>query len=239
MALQPNLRRTTISRSAANVDEGLRQYMLGIYTYMGFGVLLTGLVSYFIGTNEQLLLSLFSSQGMMYLLMFLPVGIALWLNLGINRIKASTAQLLFWVYAALIGVALAPIFVLYTDTSIAKAFFIAAAMFGGMSLYGYTTQKDLSGIGSFLIMGVWGLLVAMIVNIFLRSSGLDFLISIVAVLVFTGLTAYETQLAKASYQEDETAEITKKKSIIFALQLYVNFINMFIHLLRLMNSNRN
>lgn len=239
MALQPNLRRTTISRSAANVDEGLRQYMLGIYTYMGFGVLLTGLVSYFIGTNERLLLSLFSSQGMMYLLMFLPVGIALWLNLGINRIKASTAQLLFWVYAALIGVALAPIFVLYTDTSIAKAFFIAAAMFGGMSLYGYTTQKDLSGIGSFLIMGVWGLLVAMIVNIFLRSSGLDFLISIVAVLVFTGLTAYETQLAKASYQEDEAGEITKKKSIIFALQLYINFINMFIHLLRLMNSNRN
>lgn len=241
MALQPNFNRgSSVVRSAPAVDEGLRQYMLGIYTYMSLGVLLTALVAYFVGTNNYLIYSVFfSSKVLMWVVMLAPVGIALALSMGIAKMKASTAQFLFWVYAALMGLSLSVIFLVYAHASIAKVFFITAAMFGGMSLYGYTTKKNLAGLGSFLIMGVWGLLLALVVNIFLRSSGLDFLISIGGVLIFTGLTAYDTQIAKAAYSETDGFEMTKKKSIISALNLYLDFINIFIYMLRFLGNSRN
>ena len=239
MALQPNFNRGSVVRSAPAVDEGLRQYMLGIYTYMSLGVLLTGLVAYFVGTNNYLLYSIFSSKALTWVVLLAPVGVALAIGFRLEKMKASTAQLLFWVYAALMGLSLSAIFAVYTQASIAKVFFVTAAMFGGMSLYGYTTKKNLAGLGSFLIMGVWGLLVALVVNIFLRSSGLDFLISIGGVLIFTGLTAYDTQIAKAAYSEADGLEMTKKKSIISALNLYLDFINIFIYMLRFLGNSRN
>jgi FtsH-binding integral membrane protein len=160
------------------------------------------------------------------------------LSFGINRMSTGTAQAVFWLYAAVMGVSLAPILMLYTGASVAKVFFITAATFGGMSLWGYTTRRDLSGIGSFLIMGLFGLIIAMVVNIFLASPAVDFAISIIGVLVFTGLTAFDTQKIKEMYYVGDDGTVAGRKAIMGALALYLDFINLFLFLIRILGDRR-
>jgi FtsH-binding integral membrane protein len=226
--------------TAAAIDEGLRSYMLKVYNYMGIGLVVTGLVSYFsaqaaVGADGQLTAwgSLIFQSPLMWVIAFAPLAFVLVLSFGINKLSGATAQLLFWVFAAVMGLSLSSIFMVYTDASIAKVFFISAATFGAMSLYGYTTKRDLTGIGNFLIMGLIGLIIASIVNIFLASSMLDFAISAIGVLIFVGLTAYDTQKIKNSYDEGLGAEVLHKTAVMGALSLYLDFINLFLMLLRL------
>jgi FtsH-binding integral membrane protein len=226
--------------TAAAIDEGLRSYMLKVYNYMGIGLVVTGLVSYFsaqaaVGADGQLTAwgSLIFQSPLMWVIAFAPLAFVLVLSFGINKLSGATAQLLFWVFAAVMGLSLSSIFMVYTDASIAKVFFISAATFGAMSLYGYTTKRDLTGIGNFLIMGLIGLIIASIVNIFLASSMLDFAISAIGVLIFVGLTAYDTQKIKNSYDEGLGAEVLQKGAVMGALSLYLDFINLFLMLLRL------
>ena len=226
--------------TAAAIDEGLRSYMLKVYNYMGIGLVVTGLVSYFsaqaaVGADGQLTAwgSLIFQSPLMWVIAFAPLAFVLVLSFGINKLSGATAQLLFWVFAAVMGLSLSSIFMVYTDASIAKVFFISAATFGAMSLYGYTTKRDLTGIGNFLIMGLIGLIIASLVNIFLASSMLDFAISAIGVLIFVGLTAYDTQRIKESYDEGHGAEVLQKTAVMGALSLYLDFINLFLMLLRL------
>ena len=226
--------------TAAAIDEGLRSYMLKVYNYMGIGLVVTGLVSYFsaqaaVGADGQLTAwgSLIFQSPLMWVIAFAPLAFVLVLSFGINKLSGATAQLLFWVFAAVMGLSLSSIFMVYTDASIAKVFFISAATFGAMSLYGYTTKRDLTGIGNFLIMGLIGLIIAMVVNIFLQSSMLEFAISAIGVLIFVGLTAYDTQRIKNSYDEGHGAEVLQKSAVMGALSLYLDFINLFMMLLRL------
>lgn len=236
--------------TAAVIDEGLRSYMLKVYNYMGIGLVVTGVVAYFTYT-----LSFVESAGgqlgltelgaaiyttpLQWVVMLAPLAFVLVLSFGINKLSAGTAQLLFWAFAAVMGVSLSSIFAVYTGGSIAKVFFISAAMFGGMSLYGYTTKRDLTKIGSFLVMGLWGLIIASVVNIFWPSGPLGFAISIVGVVVFLGLTAWDTQKIKESYDEGMGAEYLGKTAIMGALNLYLDFLNLFLMLLRLMGQQRN
>ncbi|MDC9822357.1 Bax inhibitor-1/YccA family protein [Devosia sp. ZB163] len=226
--------------TAAAIDEGLRSYMLKVYNYMGIGLVVTGLVSYFsaqaaVGADGQMTAwgSLIFQSPLMWVIAFAPLAFVLVLSFGINKLSGATAQLLFWVFAAVMGLSLSSIFMVYTDASIAKVFFISAATFGAMSLYGYTTKRDLTGIGNFLIMGLIGLIIASIVNIFLASSMLEFAISAIGVLIFVGLTAYDTQKIKESYDEGLGSEVLHKSAVMGALSLYLDFINLFLMLLRL------
>ena len=232
--------------SAAVVDQGLRSYMLRVYNYMTVGLVLTGLVSYFAFTAA------FDSSGgltgfgsaiylspLKWIVMLAPLAFVLVLSFGINKMSAAAAQLTFWAFAAVMGLSLSSIFAVYTGTSIAKVFFITAGTFGAMSLYGYTTKRDLTQIGSFLFMGLIGLVIASVVNIFVASSALSFGISIAGVLIFVGLTAWDTQKIKVAYQESDGREIMGKKAIMGALSLYLDFINLFLMLLRLMGNSRN
>jgi FtsH-binding integral membrane protein len=223
-------------------DAGLRSYMLSVYNYMASGVLLTGVVSLLFAKSGYVY-SLFSETGQLgplgWIVMLAPLGIVFAMSLGANRMAASTLQLLFWIYAFVMGLSLSTIFLAYTDTSIAQVFFATAAGFAGLSLWGYTTKKDLSGFGTFLIMGLVGLLVAMVLNIFLRSDGLSFVISAAGVLIFAGLTAYDTQKIKSTYAHVAGTDMIGKAAIMGALTLYLDFINMFLFLLRLFGSSRN
>ena len=251
-------RRTMYARagSATAIDEGLRAYMLRVYNYMGGGLAVTGLLAYVVSMMavasgpadavaqlpNGVLLSAFGATiygGMMqFIIMLSPLAFVLALSFGINKMSASTAQLVFWAFAAVMGLSLSSIFLVYTGTSIARVFFISAAMFGSMSLWGYTTRRDLTGMGSFLFMGLIGIIIASVVNMFLHSSGLAFGISIIGVLVFVGLTAYDTQKIKEMYFEGDGAAVMSKKAIMGALSLYLDFINLFLMLLRLFG-NRN
>jgi uncharacterized protein len=222
---------------AAQLDAGLRQFMIGVYNYMLGALALTGAIAFFVSSNEGLMQTIIGSP-LMWVVMLAPIGLVFFLSFRIHAISAQTAQAIFWLYAGLLGLGLSPIFLAYTGESVARAFFISAATFGGMSLYGYTTKRDLTSMGSFLIMGVWGIFIASIINIFLGSSGLGFVISVLAVLIFTGLTAYDTQKIKEMYYESDSPEIAKKKSVMGALMLYMDFINIFIHLLRLIGDRR-
>ncbi len=236
--------------SAREIDAGLRSYMLKVYNYMTSALILTGIIAYFAsqaavmpGADGQLVLSEFGNalfnSPLKWLVMFAPLGFVLAISFGLQRMQTSTLQMLFWAFAAVMGLSIASIFLVYTGQSIARVFFITAATFGGMSILGYTTKKDLTGMGHFLIMGVWGLLVASIVNIFMQSSGLSMVISYVAVLVFTGLIAYDTQKLKAIYyQVAGNAEGMARASIMGALNLYLDFINLFLSLLRIMGDRR-
>lgn len=225
--------------SAAVVDEGLRSYMLKVYNYMGIGLVVTGLVAYFANqaavTDGQLTAwgELLYTSPLMWVIALSPLAFVLVLSFGINKLSVPAAQGVFWAFAAVMGLSLSSIFMVYTDASIAKVFFITAATFGAMSLYGYTTKRDLTSIGNFLIMGLIGLIIASVVNIFLASSMLEFAISAVGVLIFVGLTAYDTQKIKESYDERHGAEILAKGAIMGALNLYLDFINLFMMLLRL------
>jgi FtsH-binding integral membrane protein len=249
------------ARTDVGVDEGLRAYMLRVYNYMAGGVFLTGLVAYVIFTysvtsdpalaastggkvmalHRGMYLTAFGqaifASPLMWVLMFAPLGFVFFLSWRIYKMSVGAAQLAFWLFAAVMGASLSSIFLRYTATSITQVFFVTAAAFGALSIYGYTTQRDLSGWGSFLIMGVIGILVAGLVNIWLQSGALQFAISVIGVLVFAGLTAYDTQQIKDNYYSvmgDATA--AAKASIMGALNLYLDFINMFVMLLQLFGS---
>ncbi len=238
MPFEPNPKYMTRSQAeAAQIDVGLRQYMLRVYNYMASGLALTGIVALFTANTPVLRDAIFGT-GLFWLVALAPIALVFFLSFKIHSMKASTAQAVFWLYAGLMGLSLASIFLLYTETSIARVFFITAGTFAGMSLYGYTTKKDLTGWGSFLMMGLIGLLIAMVVNMFLASSALHFVISAAGVLIFVGLTAYDTQRIKESYWEGDSAEDTTKKAIFGALQLYLDFINLFLMLLRLFGQSR-
>ena len=246
---------STVTRSDLAIDQGLRAYMLSIYNYMAIGVAVTGLAAMIMynlsvttpGAADAVQaisrttaltsfgVALFVSP-LKYVVMLAPIGLVFLLGFRIDRMQVSTAQAVFWLYAALVGVSLATIFVVFTHTSIARVFFISAAAFGGLSLYGYTTQRSLSGMGSFLVMGLIGILIAGLVNIFLASSALQFAISVIGVLVFAGFTAYDTQRLKDEYiygvQGADQATIGRS-AVMGALTLYLDFINLFMMLLQL------
>ena len=232
-------RQTTITRAtdAAVMDEGLRTYMLRVYNYMASGLALTGVVAYIVANTPFLMNAIFGTP-LMWLVMLAPLGVVLFLGAKIKTMSVGAAQTTFWVFAILMGMSLATIFVVYTQTSIARVFFITASVFGAMSLYGYTTKRDLTGWGSFLFMGLIGIIIASIVNIFLGSSALYFAISVIGVLVFVGLTAYDTQNIKNMYVQSDSTAVVSKKAIMGALKLYLDFINLFIMLLHLFG-NRN
>jgi len=224
-------------------DAGLRSYMLKVYNYMASGVALTGVVALVFANSSLMNLLFNASTGqptiLYWVALFSPLAIVFGISFGINRMSASTAQALFWVYAGLLGVSLSTLFLVYTGVSIAQTFFAVAAAFAGLSLWGYTTKKDLSGWGSFLIMGVVGIFIAMLINLFLRSPAMDLAISAIGVLVFAGLTAYDTQKIKSVYfAVAGSGEAMAKSAVIGALNLYIDFINMFLFLLRFMGDRR-
>ena len=218
------------------IDQGLRSYMLKVYNYMTSGLALTGLVAYVVA-NTGMFQAIYGS-GLGFVVMLAPLGIVFFMGFKIEKMKASTAQTLFWVFSILMGASLSYIFIIYTSTSIMRVFFITAAMFGAMSLYGYTTKRSLAKWGSFLFMGLIGVVIAMVVNIFLQSSMMHFVISVIGVIVFTGLTAYDTQRIKAVYAASDGQSVMTKKAVMGALSLYLNFINMFIMLLHLFGGQR-
>jgi FtsH-binding integral membrane protein len=219
-----------------DIDVGLRDYMLRIYNYMASGLALTGIVAY-VFAQSGMYLSL-AQTPLIYLVMLAPLGLVMWLSYGINRMSASSAQALFWVFAAVMGLSMASIFLRFTGESIARVFFITAGTFAAMSFYGYTTRRDLSQFGSFLMMGLIGIILASLVNLFIGSSALQFAISVIGVLVFTGLTAWDTQQIKEMYVAYDDGEAAGKKSIMGALRLYLDFINLFMMLMQLTGTRR-
>ncbi|HJO75737.1 MAG TPA: Bax inhibitor-1/YccA family protein [Rhodospirillales bacterium] len=223
---------------AVQIDEGLRAYMLRIYNYMASGLALTGIIALATAQSESLMQIIFGGGALMWIIMLSPLAFILALSFGINKMQASTAQAVFWGFAAVMGLSMASIFAVYTGTSIARVFFITAGTFAGMSLYGYTTKRDLTAMGSFLFMGLIGIILASVVNIFLQSSAMHFVISVLGVLIFVGLTAYDTQKIKSMYAEADGAETASKKAIMGALTLYLDFINLFLMLLRLFGDRR-
>jgi uncharacterized protein len=243
-------------RTDAAIDQGLRAYMIRVYNLMGLGLLITGLAA--IGTvmlattndpasavatlrDGQMLTSfgyaIFASP-LKWVVILAPLAAVFFLSFRVQSMSVSAAQTTFWIYAALVGLSLSSIFLVYTTASISQTFFATAAAFGALSLYGYTTKRDLSPVGSFLIMGVFGIVIAMVINIFLQSSALSFAISAIGVLVFAGLTAYDTQKIKEMYFEGDDVVVAGRKAIMGALQLYLDFINLFMFLLQFMGDRR-
>lgn len=220
-----------------SLDLGLRNYMVRVYAYMALGLALTGFVAFFAASSQSLMMAIFMSP-LKWLVMLAPFGMVLFLSARIGSMSFSAAQLTFWIYAGLMGLSLSSIFLIFTGQSIARLFFISASVFGAMSLYGYTTRKDLTALGSFLLMGVIGLFIASLVNLFLHSNAMQMMISAIGVLVFTGLTAYDTQQIKESYYEADSHELAGKKAILGALQLYLDFVNLFLSLLYLFGDRR-
>ncbi len=235
---------------AVAYDAGLRAHMIRVYNYMASAVALTGVVAFLtfqmaVVTNDSgaitgmTPLGQFLFGGMfMWVVILAPLALVFFLSFRIQTLDAGTARALFFVYAALLGVSLATIFMAYTATSISRVFFISAAAFGALSLYGYTTQRDLSGMGSFMIMGLFGIIIASLVNLFLKSSGLDWAISVIGVVVFAGLTAWDTQKIKEMYDGNDDSQSTGRKAVMGALSLYLDFINLFLMLLRLVGDRR-
>ena len=233
----PNVDGRVAARPA--VDQGLRRHMLSIYNYMTSGVLLTGIVA-LLTASSGFAVTLFEQPLLRLVVMLSPLAIVFAMSFGANRMQKSTLQALFWGFAVLMGLSLSTIFLVYTGTSIAATFFATAAAFAGLSLWGYSTGKDLSGFGTFLVMGVVGLIVASLLNLWLQSAGLMWAISFLGVLIFAGLTAYDTQKLKQQYYYvGGHAEIAGKVVVLGALQLYLDFINMFLFLLRFMGNSRN
>ena len=235
-------------RPEVAIDAGLRAYMIRVYNYMTAGVALTGLVAWFTfsaavtQTGAGLELTPFGhtlfGSPLMWVVILAPLGLVMVMSFGINRLSSATALTLFFVYAGLLGLSLSTIFLVYTAASITRVFFISAATFGAMSLYGYTTQRDLTGFGSFLFMGLIGIIIASLVNIFLHSSGLDWVISVLGVLIFTRLTAYDTQNIKEMYSPMDDGTVAGRKAVMGALRLYLDFINLFLMMLRLFGDRR-
>jgi FtsH-binding integral membrane protein len=226
-------------RESVAFDAGLRSHMLSVYNYMSSGVLLTGIVALLFsrgGEQSPAAQIVMNGGPLAWVIMLAPLGIVLWMSFGINRISTGTAKTLFWVYATLMGLSLSTIFLVYTGTSIATTFFATAAAFASLSLWGYTTKKDLSGFGTFLIMGLVGLIIASLINIFLRSPAMDLAISAIGVLLFAGLTAYDTQKIKSMYFSVAGTDFAGKAIVMGALTLYLDFINLFLFLLRFMGN---
>ena len=226
---------TTAEQAA--IDKGLRAHMLKVYNYMASGVALSGAIAAFVASSPALLEMLFGT-GLYWVVMLAPLGFVLVLSFGVHKLSATVTQALFWAFAAVMGASLASIFIVYTGTSIVRVFFITTATFGAMSLYGYTTKRDLTGMGNFMFMGLIGIIIAGVVNIFLASSALDFAISVIGVLVFVGLTAYDTQKIRNMYFEADSADVATKKAVMGALTLYLDFINLMLLLLRLFGDRR-
>jgi len=226
----------TVGVPRAARDVGLRSYMLSVYNYMASGVLLTGIVAMLFASSG------FAAQVMAtplrWLIILAPLGFVMVMSFGMNRLSTGTLQTLFWSFAVAMGLSMSTIFLVYTGTSIAQTFFAVSAGFAGLSLWGYTTKKDLSGWGTFLIMGVVGLLVAMLINLFLQSPAMMLAISAIGVLLFAGLTAYDTQKIKSMYDHVAGTDMMGKVVIMGALNLYLDFINMFMFLLSFMGDRR-
>ena len=230
---------TTTAQGGAVIDEGLRAYMLRVYNLMALALAVTGVAS--LGTavlaqSSPAFAQLLYVSPLKWVVMFAPLALVFFLSFRIQSMSLGTAQATFWGYAALLGVSLSSIFLVFTGQSIVQTFFVTAAAFGALSLYGYTTKRDLSGWGSFLFMGVIGIIIAAIVNIFLQASALQFAISAIGVLVFAGLTAYDTQQIKEMYYEADDADTIGKKALMGALRLYLDFINMFMFLLQFLGN---
>ena len=222
----------------AAYDAGLRSYMLSVYNYMTSGILLTGIVALGFAASG-LAAQVFGGPGLLkYVFMLAPLGFVFGMSFGQARMSQGTLQAMFWGFAVAMGLSLSTIFLQYTGTSIAGAFFATAAGFAGLSLWGYTTKKDLSAFGTFLIMGLVGLIVASLVNVFLQSGPLSLVISMVGVLLFAGLTAYDTQKVKSMYAQVAGTEYEGRTVVMSALTLYLDFINMFLFILRLFGSSR-
>ena len=233
-AAQQPFARADAGQGGVAYDAGLRSYMLSVYNYMASGVLLTGIVALLFarsGLAEQVL-----ATPLRWLIMLAPLGFVMVLSFGIHRLKTSTAQILYWAFATVMGLSMSTIFLVFTGASIATTFFATAAAFVSLSLWGYTTKKDLSAMGTFLIMGVFGLLFAMIINLFMQSQAMMYAISAIGVLIFAGLTAYDTQRIKSLYFQLQGTEFLGKAAIMGALSLYLDFVNMFTFLLNLMGS---
>ena len=222
---------------ATSIDGGLRRYMLGVYNYMASGLALTGIVALLVSSSPELMAAIFGTP-LKWVVMLAPLGLVFFLGARLDTMQASTAKALFWAYAALMGASLASIFVIYTGQSITRVFFITSAAFGGLSLYGYTTKRDLSAFGTFLVMGLFGIVIASVVNIFLQSSALAFAVSVIGVFVFAGLTAWDTQQIREMYWQHDGSEIAEKKSIMGALMLYMDFVNLFMLLLQFFGVRR-
>ena len=237
------------TKSTVVMDEGLRAYMLKVYNYMATGILLTGIVALLTfklsvqeitsaGIILEPLGQAIYNSGLRWVVMLAPLAVVFYMSFGINKMSSSKAQTVFWVFAALMGLSLSWILLVYTGASVARVFFITSATFGAMSLYGYTTKRDLTKLGSFLMMGLIGIIIASLVNIFMKSTMMYFVISILGVLIFVGLTAYDTQKIKNMYAASDTGELMGKKAVMGALTLYLDFINLFIMLLRLFGQRR-
>jgi len=238
------------TQSTVVMDEGLRAYMLKVYNYMATGVLLTGIIALITFKFSAEVNSLgkivaytdFGNtiffSGWRWLVMLAPLGIVFYMSFGINKMSAARAQTVFWVFAGLMGLSLSWIFMVYTPYSITRVFFITSGTFGAMSIYGYTTKRDLTKLGSFLMMGLIGIIIASVVNWFMKSAMMYYVISILGVLIFVGLTAYDTQKIKNMYAASDTSELMGKKAVMGALTLYLDFINLFIMLLRLFGQRR-
>ncbi|QIB33784.1 Bax inhibitor-1/YccA family protein [Ancylobacter pratisalsi] len=207
-------------------DEGLRRHMLRVYNYMAIGLVLTGAVAFIVGTTPALYVPIFSSP-LKWVVMLAPLAFVLFFSFRMQSMSASGAQTMFWAFCAVMGLSMASIFLVFTGTSIARTFFIAATMFGATSLYGYTTKRDLSQFGSFLIMGLIGVVIASLVNLFLGSTMLQFIVSVAGILVFVGLTAWDTQSIKEQYADHFDSESQQKLAVFGAFSLYLNFVNIF------------
>ena len=224
----PNLgyRMGTGVQAGAAYDEGLRQHMLRVYNYMGLGLVVTGLIAFFVASTPALYVPIFSSP-LKWVVMLAPLAFVMIFSFKMQTMSAGSAQALFWAFCAVMGLSLASVFLVFTSTSIARTFFIAATMFGATSLYGYTTKRDLTQFSSFLIMGLIGVVIACLVNLFLGSTALQFAISVIGIAVFIGLTAWDTQTIKEQYAENFDAESQQKLAVFGAFSLYLNFINIF------------
>jgi len=228
------------SAAQAEIDQGLRSFMLRVYNYMALALGVTGVAALGTATvamNNPEVAQLLYGSAFRYVIMFAPLAFVMVMSFGINKLSYGALQATFWAFAAVMGISISSIFLVFTGTSIVQTFFVTAASFGALSLYGYTTKRDLSGMGSFLIMGLFGLIIASIVNIFLASSAMQFAISVIGVLIFAGLTAYDTQRIKSMYDyvaQDET--MMGRSAIMGALSLYLNFINMFMFLLQFLGN---
>ncbi|MBX8824428.1 Bax inhibitor-1/YccA family protein [Ochrobactrum sp. SFR4] len=227
------------ARADAAVDQGLRSYMLGVYNMMAIGLAVTGLAALgtsYLAMNNPAFAQLMYGSPLKWVVMLAPLAAVFFLSFRIERMSVATAQLTFWVYAGLVGLSLSSIFLVFTGESIVRTFFITAASFGALSLYGYTTKRDLSAMGSFLMMGLFGLIIASVVNIFLGSTALQFAVSVLGVLIFAGLTAYDTQQIKEMYYEGDASDAMGRKIVMGALRLYLDFINMFMFLLNFLGN---
>ncbi len=236
--LGPDKRFMTRSQAeAAQIDVGLRAHMLRVYNYMASGVALTGIVAMLASSSPTLMNAIFGTP-LKWVVMLAPLAFVMVISFGINRLSLFASQALFWAFAAVMGLSLSVIFLIYTGESIARVFFITAASFGALSLWGYTTKRDISGWGSFLFIGLVGIIIAGVVNWFMQSSALQFAISVIGVLVFAGLTAYDTQKIKNEYSELHDQETSGKLAVMGALRLYLDFINLMMMLLRLFGTRR-